>query len=201
MAFDLDSFRNKMQDGGARPSLFEMEIIFPLPGGGAGTDSARFLTKVAEIPGSTIGVITVPYFGRQLKVAGDRTFATLSVTVLNDEAYALRAKFEQWMNKIARHAVSVGSTQLDFYQTDLVLHHQKRSGLTAAVYKLTGAFPTTVSTIGLDWSSEAIEEYTVEFQYQYWTSSTLRQQNGDIDGGGDVNLPSLIQGNLLGGDG
>ena len=188
MAFDLDSFRNKMQDGGARPSLFEMEIDFPLPGRGTSTESARFLTKVSEIPGSTIGVITVPYFGRQLKIAGDRTFATLSVTVLNDEAYRLRGQFEQWMNKIARHEVSVGSTRLDFYQVDLGLRQMKRSGFTSAVYRFTGAFPTALSTIALDWSSEAIEEYTVEFQYQYWTSSTLSLQGADVDIGIDFNL-------------
>ena len=181
MAFDLDSFRNKMQDGGARPSLFEMEIDFPLPGRGTSTESARFLTKVSEIPGSTIGVITVPYFGRQLKIAGDRTFATLSVTVLNDEAYALRAKFEQWMDKIARHEVSVGSPRLDFYQVDLALRQLKRSGGTSAQYVFVSAFPTTLSTIALDWSSEAIEEYTVEFQYQYWTSSTLSGVGVDFE--------------------
>ena len=176
MAFDLDSFRNKMQDGGARPSLFEMEINFPLPGAGSNTENARFLTKVSEIPGSTVGVITVPYFGRQLKIAGDRTFATLSVTVLNDEAYALRAKFEQWMDKIAKHEVSVGSTRLDFYQVDLALRQLKRSGGTSAQYVFVSAFPTTLSTIALDWSSEAIEEYTVEFQYQYWTSDATGHQ-------------------------
>ena len=177
MAFDLDTFRNKMQDGGARPSLFEMEINFPVggPGGGRDTENARFLTKVSEIPGSTVGVITVPYFGRQLKIAGDRTFATLSVTVLNDEAYELRSKFEQWMDKIARHEVSIGSTRLDNYQSDLALRQLKRSGGTSAVYVFVSAFPTTLGTISLDWSSEAIEEYTVEFQYQYWTSSTLSQ--------------------------
>ena len=188
MAFDLDSFRNKMQDGGARPSLFEMEINFPLAGSGVNTENARFLTKIAEIPGSTVGVITVPYFGRQLKIAGDRTFATLSVTVLNDEKYALRAKFEQWMDKIARHEVSVGSTRLDFYQVDLALRQLKRSGGTSAVYNFISAFPTTLGTIALDWSSEAIEEYTVEFQYQYWTSSTLGQTNVDIDFNVDANV-------------
>ena len=176
MAFDLDSFRNKMQDGGARPSLFEMEINFPLASSGASTENARFLTKISEIPGSSIGNIIVPYFGRQLKVAGDRTFAALSVTVLNDESYTLRAKFEQWMDKIARHETSVGSTQLDFYQRDLQLSQLKRSGGTSAIYNFTGSFPTTLGTISLDWSSEAIEEYTVEFQYQYWTSSTLTQE-------------------------
>ena len=187
MAFDLDSFRNKMQDGGARPSLFEMEINFPLPGAWSNTENARFLTKVSEIPGSTVGVITVPYFGRQLKIAGDRTFATLSVTVLNDEAYALRAKFEQWMDKIARHETSVGSTRLDNYQSDLALRQLKRSGGTSAVYVFISAFPTTLGTISLDWSSEAIEEYTVEFQYQYWTSSTLSQTNIDFDLNVEVN--------------
>ena len=183
MAFDLDSFRNKMQDGGARPSLFEMEINFPVggPGGQNDTENARFLTKISEIPGSTIGVITVPYFGRQLKIAGDRTFATLSVTVLNDEAYALRAKFEQWMDKIARHEVSIGSTRLDFYQVDLALRQLKRSGGMSAEYVFVSAFPTALGTIALDWSSEAIEEYTVEFQYQYWTSSTLSQAGVGIE--------------------
>ena len=178
MAFDLDQFRNRMQDGGARPSLFEMEINFPVggPGGGLDTDNARFLTKISEIPRSTVGVITVPYFGRQLKVAGDRTFATLSVTVLNDEADALRAKFEQWMDKIARLETSVGSARLDNYQSDLALRQLKRSGGTSAVYVFVSAFPTTLGTISLDWSSEAIEEYTVEFQYQYWTSDATGHQ-------------------------
>ena len=189
MAFDLESFRNKMQDGGARPSLFEMEIDFPLPGRGFSTESARFLTKVSEIPGSTIGVITVPYFGRQLKIAGDRTFATLSVTVLNDEAYALRGQFEQWMNKIAKHDIAVGSTKLDFYQVDLLLRQLKRGGGMSAQYRFHASFPTTLSTISLDWSSEAIEEYTVEFQYQYWTSTTLRQRGVAIDISADVTGP------------
>ena len=177
MAFDLDTFRNRMQDGGARPSLFEMEINFPggLLGGGRDgpTERARFLTKVSEIPGSTIGVITVPYFGRQLKIAGDRTFATLSVTILNDEAYALRSKFEQWMNTIAQHHQSKGEIALDFYQVDLALRQLTRGGDISMTYSFRDAFPTTLGTIALDWSSEAIEEYTVEFQYQYWTSDSL----------------------------
>ena len=180
MAFDLDTFRNKMQDGGDRPSLFAMEINFPVggPGGSHDTENARFLTKISEIPGSTVGVITVPYFGRQLKIAGDRTFATLSVTVLNDEAYELRSKFEQWMAKIAHHEDARGSTALGFYQVDLALRQLMRGGGNSATYIFASAFPTTLGTISLDWSSEAIEEYTVEFQYQYWTSDLTHGQAG-----------------------
>ena len=168
MAFNLDDFRKVMSDGGARPSLFEMTIGFP---GSGLSRSATFMTKVSEIPGSTVGVIEVPYFGRKLKIAGDRTFATLSCTILNDENYRLRKKFEDWMKLIARHETAVGATRLDQYQTDLQLAQKRRNGSTAAYYFFRDAFPTSLGTIAVDWSSiDTIEEYTVEFQYQYWES-------------------------------
>ena len=165
MAFDLNEFRSSMQDGGARPTLFEMDITFP---DGAARQQP-FLTKISEIPGSTVGVITVPYFGRQLKVAGDRTFATLSCTIINDENYRLRGRFEKWMKKIAGHDNARGATFLDQYQTRLTLTQRRRNGSYAAFYSFYDAFPTALGTIALDWSStDLIEEYTVEFQYQYW---------------------------------
>ncbi len=167
MAFNLDEFRNSMADGGARPTLFEMGIQFP---GGAAREQP-FLTKISEIPGSTVGVITVPYFGRQLKVAGDRTFATLTCTIINDENYRLRKKFEDWMRLIARHDNASGARTLNQYQTSLTLTQKRRAGSNAAFYYFVNAFPTTLGTIPLDWSStDLIEEYTVEFQYQYWES-------------------------------
>ena len=173
MAFDLDQFRSRLQSGGARPSLFEMAINFPLGlGVDRATDTARFLTKVSEIPGSTVGSITVPYFGRQLKIAGDRTFATLTCTIINDEAYAIRSKFEQWMNVIASHDTAYGAEALDSYQVDLQLSQLTRGGDRSARYNFASSFPTALGSIALDWAStDAIEDYTVEFQYQYWTSS------------------------------
>jgi hypothetical protein len=171
--FDLDQFRSKLQSGGARPSLFEMQITFPSGVGGSRTSNeARFLTKVSEIPASTLGVITVPYFGRQLKIAGDRTFATLSCTIINDENYFVRSSFEQWMNIIASHDTAVGAEALDFYQRELVLTQLTRGKAPSAQYNFASAFPTGLGSIALDWSStDAIEDYTVEFQYQYWTSN------------------------------
>ena len=165
MAFNLDEFRNSMADGGARPTLFEMSIQFP---GGAAREQP-FLTKVSEIPASTISVIEVPYFGRKLKVAGDRTFATLTCTIINDENYRLRKKFEDWMRLIAQHDNASGARTLSQYQTSLMLTQKRRAGTNAALYFFVNAFPTTLGTIALDWSStDTIEEYTVEFQYQYW---------------------------------
>jgi hypothetical protein len=179
--FDLDKFRSRLKSGGARPSLFEMQINFPAGLGAGATDKARFLTKVSEIPGSTVGVITVPYFGRQLKIAGDRTFATLSCTIINDEEYAVRGRFEQWMSVIASHDTAYGAESLEFYQTDLELSQLARGGARTARYNFASAFPTGLGSIALDWSStDTIEDYTVEFQYQYWTS-TFVQADGQID--------------------
>ena len=182
--FDLDQFRSKLQSGGARPSLFEMQINFPgAVGGSRASNTARFLTKVSEIPASTVGVITVPYFGRQLKIAGDRTFATLSCTIINDEKYLVRASFEQWMAVIASHDTAVGAEALDFYQRDLMLTQLTRGKAPSAQYSFASAFPTALGSIALDWSStDAIEDYTVEFQYQYWTSTFVPADGSNVFG-------------------
>lgn len=178
MAFNLDEFRNSMADGGARASLFDMSISFP----GTGPDRrATFQTKVSEIPGSTVGVIEVPYYGRKLKIAGDRTFATLSCTVLNDENYRLRKKFEDWMKRIANHDNARGATRLDQYQTDLTLQQKRRNGSNAAYYFFRDAFPTSLGTIALDWSTtDTVEDYTVEFQYQYWENLVTNPEDATL---------------------
>jgi len=177
-SFSLNDFRSRMQDGGARPNLFEMEINFPGGDGGATSDS-RYLCKVSEIPGSTVGVIEVPFMGRKLKIAGDRTFATLSVTMINDEGFHVRGRMEQWMDTIAHHETARGATSLNSYQQQLMLTQLARSGsgsrgAAPIRYSFVDAFPTALSTIAVDWSAvDTIEEYTVEFQYQYWTSTAV----------------------------
>ena len=81
MAFSISTFRSSgMNQGGARPNLFEVFIA-----GQALPANFRYLCKIATIPPSTMGVVEVPYFGRMVKVPGNRTFDNLSVTVINDE--------------------------------------------------------------------------------------------------------------------
>jgi len=188
-SFSLNDFRSRMQDGGARPNLFEMEINFPGGDGFATTDS-RYLCKVSEIPGSTVGVIEVPFMGRKLKIAGDRTFATLSVTMINDEGFHVRGRMEQWLDIIAHHETARGATSLNSYQQQLMLTQLARSGdgsrgAPPIRYSFVDAFPTALSTIAVDWSTtDTIEEYTVEFQYQYWTSTAVIPGSGwSISGG------------------
>ena len=47
-------------------------------------DKSRFLVKAAQLPASNITPIQIPFRGRNLKIAGDRTFDPWTVTVIND---------------------------------------------------------------------------------------------------------------------
>jgi hypothetical protein len=174
MPFNINSFKyNGLVYGGARPSLFQ---VFMTPPAGIGIDTVsadkfRFVCKTAELPESTISQIEVPYFGRRIKVAGERAFADWSVSVLNDEDFSVRAMFELWSNALNRHVSNVRDPALsaEQYKTDLDILQYSKDGAIIRSYQLVGAFPTTIGSIGLNWeSANAIEEFSVTFAYDYW---------------------------------
>jgi len=141
-------------------------------GSGASSSSlASFLVKAANIPASTVGVIEVPYRGRTLKISGDRTFEPWTITVLNDKGFALRSKFEEWSTKIqALHQNLQEPRVIAEYQSDALVRQYDRQGAVVRSYKFVGIWPSTISAIDLAWdSNDTPEEYTVEFQVQYWT--------------------------------
>tara|TARA_B100000925_G_scaffold144757_1_gene108391 strand:+ start:3455 stop:4099 length:645 start_codon:yes stop_codon:yes gene_type:complete len=185
-------FRNKIGDL-ARPNLFQVELTFPQAGlegagiggsGGAGdaaeaaagetnTDStlATLLVKAANIPASTVGVIEVPYRGRTIKIAGDRTFEPWTVTVLNDANFVIRSQLENWSTQI--QALQQNFQSFDApqqYQTNAIVRQYDRQSEQTRAYKFEGIWPSNISAIDLAWdSNDTPEEYTVEFQVQYWT--------------------------------
>jgi hypothetical protein len=55
MAFNVTEFQGQMQFGGARPSLFEVNITNPF--NSSADDKIRFMCRTAQIPASTVGVI------------------------------------------------------------------------------------------------------------------------------------------------
>jgi hypothetical protein len=180
MAFNLNEFRNKLVNGGARPNQFEMQITWPDQiRGVAGVSSAerdfRFFCSIAHIPKDEMGLASVKYFGRTLKYAGDRTFADLPVTVINDEDYKIHKALEAWMNAISGHSVTTsqfaGANAGGSYATDGIVYQLSRNngGSVLAAYKFIGMFPSSIDEIALDWSTEnAIEQYRVTFAYQWW---------------------------------
>ena len=168
----VDDFKAKLRGGGARPNLFKATINFPAYAGGD-VEVSSFLCEAAQLPGSNISPIIVPFRGRQLKMAGDRTFDTWSPTIINDTDFVIRDSMERWMNGMNAHSANTGLTNVVDYKADLLVEQLDKDGSTIKTYNFRGCFPTPVSPIDLSYASEnEIERFSVEFQVQYWESNT-----------------------------
>ena len=183
----LDAFKGKMVGGGARPNLFECELFFPddaIPVNSSKdeiADKSRFLVKAAQLPASTLTQIDVPFRGRQLKIAGTRTYANWTITVINDIDFDIRTAFERWSNLINKHEDNAGIVNPADYQQPMIVRQLGRSGVGGPVptsdpnvpvlkmYQFYGSYPVNISEIGLDYATgDAIEEFTVEMAYQWY---------------------------------
>ena len=182
---NIPNFRDRLVGGGARPNLFEVNI--ELPDGVIGQadyrDDVRFMVKAAEIPAANIGNIPVPFRGRVLPVAGDRTFDPWTVTVINDSKFNIRDAMEQWSNKINDLQFDVGDISPSNYQTKAEVFQLSRGGKTSSAsstggetinvlrtYNFEGIYPSVVSSIPLDYgATDSIEEFQVTFNYLSWT--------------------------------
>ena len=187
----ISQFKSALAGGGARPNLFEVTLdSFPRgPLGDFWNDELQaelqFMCKASSLPASTMAEIPVPFRGRILKVAGDRTFADWIITVINDEDFLLRNAFEQWMNGISNLVDNTGLTNPNSYMTDAVVKQlgrgavgnsaQTETGSTSVLrtYNLIDIFPTEVSAIDLSYeTTDTVEQFDVTFQMQYFTVGT-----------------------------
>ena len=146
----ISDFKSKLTGGGARPNL---ELAFPQAVAIENDvlQKSRFLVKAAALPASTISPIEVPFRGRILKIAGDRTFETWTITVLNDVDFVIRSAFEKWMNIINSMEDATGVQNPDEYQKDAMVHQLDRDGGILRSYKFWDIFPTNISTIDLSY--------------------------------------------------
>jgi hypothetical protein len=173
MAFNVSEFRSQMQFDGARANLFDVEMNFPsFSNPGNASRKMQFQCKSAQLPGTTVGVVPVQYFGREVKFAGNRTFSDWSVNIINDEDFTVRNAFERWLNNINSHRGNVRSAAAGgptSYGVDATVRHYGKTGKILKAYKFIGLFPTDVAPIDLDWgNNDSIEEYSVTFSYQWW---------------------------------
>ena len=184
----ITDFKSKLTGGGARSNLFEVELAFPSAVSVEGLNDilnkARFLVKTAALPASNIAPIEIPFRGRVLKIAGDRTFDTWSITVLNDTDFSIRSAFEKWMNFINKVSDNTGATNAEDYQADAYVYQLDRSGETLRKYHFFDVFPTQVAPIELSYDSAGIQEFTVELQVQWWEAV---KGTGANAGGEDIN--------------
>ena len=187
----ISQFKSKLIGGGARPNLFEVQVNFPdgidlgiqgdNPTGFDG-DRFRFLCKAASLPASNVSNLEVPFRGRVLKVAGDRTFDPWTVTVINDQDFGHYRAFQAWAQNIAQYGDSSGLTDPSDYMGQATVYQlgrnasdrqssnsPARDSTTLAQYKFVDIFPTTIAAIDLSYdTTDTIEEFTVDFQVQYW---------------------------------
>lgn len=173
---NVEAFLQKVAHG-VRPNMFEAGIQFP-SSIGADTTLVNMLCKSAALPASSVGTIEVPFRGRTVKIAGDRTFDNWTATFINDEDMKIRGYFEKWLQLINSHEDNTGEafrpTGDSKYTADVYVSQLRKDetneGTLLRKYKLWYAFPTSVSQIDLAYdSNDQVEEFSVEFQYSYWT--------------------------------
>lgn len=181
MAFNVSTFRaNGLAQGGARPTQFEV-YIFP-PFGSNASKNLQFLCRATQIPPAPLDSIPVPYFGRKIKIAGDRDFPDWTVSILNDESFDIRVMMESWSNRInmmVSNTMDPSMFPLVYKSTAKVLQYGKTGNVIRA-YDFIGIFPTNVDAIGLDWDqTNTIEQFDVTFAYDYWIPDPSYQTTAD----------------------
>jgi hypothetical protein len=173
MSFKINDFSKKLIGGGARPTLFSVDLGTKFDPGLNGTTA--FLVEATSMPGSNIAPIQLPYMGRKMNVAGDRTFDTWQVRVINDEDFKIRHAMEDWMNRINSLEGNLMNTNQtanpSSYKHDASVKQFGKSSSTKVLreYKYFEMFPIAISPIELDWNAtDEIERFTVDFAYDYY---------------------------------
>ena len=165
----VDDFKSKLVGGGARANMFKVTCNFPSYAQGD-VELTSFLCKGAQMPSSIIAPIMVPFRGRQLQIAGDRTFAEWTTTVMIEEDFSQRAVLEEWARKVndgPSNIRSYGSPE--DYKEDATIKLYGKTGSKLREYTLVGCWPSDVGTIELDWNTtDTIGTYTVTWSFDYF---------------------------------
>ena len=188
MAFSVTEFKSNLKQGGARPSLFKVKFQYP-SGISTPPTKSEFLVKATTIPASTIGSYDVFYHGKAIHVAGDRSFDTWDTTIINDEDFGIRDTLENWMATISNHTLNTrdkdvfqandrSEGQSAKYKASLMVTQFSKTGDDLRTYVFTGAWPSALSTINLDWATASeIEEFTCTWMYDSWFVSAGTSAN------------------------
>lgn len=166
MSLKVDDFKAKLTGGGARSNLFKAIVAAP-----GFSNDMTFMFKAASIPEVSVEPITVPFRGRQIQVAGDKTFSPWTITVINDTNFAPRDAFEAWSARINSHTNNTGSQSMSDYYASGIVQQLDKEGSVMKDYNFVDIWPSNISEIELNFDSEnTIEEFTVELQINYWVS-------------------------------
>ncbi len=175
MAFKINDIKTGLRFGGARPNLFRVKLQAPPTGLGLDFTGAEFLIQATSLPASEIAAIEVPYFGRKVKVAGDREYGTWAIDVMNDEDFKIRNQLENWhyrINSIRENVNNTSSSAPANYKADAFVEQFSKTGEIIRTYRFEGLFPTSIDAISLNWeTNNTIETFGVTFAYDIYVVS------------------------------
>ena len=176
MAFDLSTFQTALASGGARPSLFELQIT-AVPNGVtlSNLTDIKFFCNVSALPPLTVTPIERQYFGRTVKIPGDMVFGDLSTTIIMTEGGNERSELEIWMNEIngtISNEMNSGHNTSNGFAGTVKLHQYGKDDSGSPVHTVTfvDCWPSTVGEIALSYDTASdIEQFDVTWTYNYYT--------------------------------
>ena len=176
----IDDFKANLIGGGARANQYRVTIT-PPPGIAIGMDVRRtsFLVTASNLPAQTVAEIAIPFRGRSIYIAGDRSFEeSWTTTFINDTDFMIRNAMERWSNGINDLAAGTGVIAPADYQTDLTVEHLDRDDTVLKSYIFRSAWPTTISAIELtNETADAMETFEVTWRYQHFEASGVNFVN------------------------
>ena len=184
MAFNINDMKAQLVGGGAKPTLFQVVITNPI--NSSADFKVPFMVHATTLPPSQLGSFEVPYMGRKIQLAGDRTFPEWSVSVFNDEDFSIRNGMENWMNTMNSHTGNLrltGTSSPAEYKSQATVTQYSKTGKPIRIYKFEGIFPTLLGDIQMDWNStDSIETYNITFKYDLWTVEGFTVDNNALTG-------------------
>ena len=170
----INDFKAVLAGGGARANQFQVTMPFPgFAAAGGDTRVMSFLCQATNLPGMTLGEVAVPFRGRQLYIAGDRTFEAWTTTIMNDTDFLIRNAMERWMNAINALSDNSGLENPSDYQVDAFVDQLDRAGEAIKSYTFRGLFPQTIAPIELGYDqNDAVETFEVTYRYQFFETNT-----------------------------
>ena len=175
MSSNIDTFKANLAGGGARANQFR--VIFNRPptlAGGLSILRSSFLIRTAQLPGSSVGEVVVPFRGRNLYLAGDREYETWTTTVLNDTDFMIRNAMEDWNNGMNDYQLGTGLTNVADYTADLIVEQLDRDDTVIKSYILRNCFPQAITAIDLSFDTTTeVETFDITWRYTHFSPSGI----------------------------
>ena len=169
----ISDFKSALTLGGARPSLFDVQITVQLAQGLEALRKSQYQCTTTSIPGLTVTPMEKQYFGRTVKLPGEMTFGTLSTTFINPEDYGIRKAMEaldEYINGTENNLA--GSVVPADWYTKLKIRQYTKDGSVAIDFDFIDCWPSAVDAIELSYDTTgAMEEFSVTWEYNYYTTT------------------------------